>query len=132
MSVFVDTSGLLALLDHQERNHAKAAEIWSRLVHHRTYLSTTSYVVLEAFALVQRRFGLVAVKRLHVDLMPVLHVRWVDESLHMAGVVFLQAANRRTLSLVDCVSLIAMQQLGINEAFAFDQHFTDYGFRLLI
>ncbi len=38
------------------------------------------------------------------------------------------AANRRQLSLVDCVSFAAMRELGIEHYFAFDQHFDEQGF----
>ncbi|RME55690.1 MAG: VapC toxin family PIN domain ribonuclease, partial [Caldilineae bacterium] len=40
-------------------------------------------------------------------------------------------ANRRGLSLVDCTSFVVMQQLGIDTAFAFDNHFKEQGFTLL-
>jgi predicted nucleic acid-binding protein len=42
-----------------------------------------------------------------------------------------QAANRRSLSLVDCVSFVVMRQLAIRDAFAFDRHFEEQGFTLV-
>lgn len=38
------------------------------------------------------------------------------------------AANRRNLSLVDCVSFEVMRDLGVKDVFAFDPHFREHGF----
>ena len=54
-----------------------------------------------------------------------------DDGNHRAGVASVLAANQRRLSLVDCVSFEVMRRLGIREAFAFDAHFADQGFRCL-
>jgi predicted nucleic acid-binding protein len=62
--VFVDTSALYALLDRDDRRHADAAAIWRRLAEEARPLTTHSYVLVEAFALVQRRLGPAAVRAL--------------------------------------------------------------------
>jgi len=41
------------------------------------------------------------------------------------------AANRRQLSLVDCVSFAAMRESGIEHYFAFDEHFDEQGFTMV-
>ncbi|NJN81851.1 MAG: VapC toxin family PIN domain ribonuclease, partial [Caldilineaceae bacterium] len=71
------------------------------------------------------------VQDLYENIAPILDVQWVDESLHQAGVSALLTANRRQLSLVDCVSFEACRRLGIRNVFAFDQHFSEQGFHLL-
>jgi len=38
------------------------------------------------------------------------------------------SANLRKLSLVDCTSFVLMRRLGVETAFAFDQHFVEQGF----
>jgi predicted nucleic acid-binding protein len=40
-------------------------------------------------------------------------------------------SGRRRLSLVDAVSFTAMREEAITTAFAFDQHFREYGFNVL-
>lgn len=47
------------------------------------------------------------------------------------GAAAIFTANRRQLSLVDYVSFAAMRQFGVNDAFAFDKHFTEPGFTVL-
>jgi predicted nucleic acid-binding protein len=40
-------------------------------------------------------------------------------------------ANRRGLSFVDCTSFEVMRQRGVQQAFAFDGHFEEQGFKVL-
>jgi predicted nucleic acid-binding protein len=68
------------------------------------------------------------VRSLQEQGIPLLHVEWVDESCHQAGVTAVLTAARRQLSLVDCVSFQIMRQLGIRTAFSFDRHFEEQGF----
>lgn len=60
-----------------------------------------------------------------------LYVEWIDESLHQTEIAALLTANRRQLSLVDCISFETARRLGVNTVFAFDQHFTEQGFTCL-
>jgi predicted nucleic acid-binding protein len=131
MSTFVDTSAILAVLDGDDVQHGRAKRIWSELVSAEDDLLTTSYVLVETYALVQARLGLDATRSLNDDVVPVIRVTWVDESLHRAGVTALLTAQRRDLSLVDCISFETMRRLGIERAFAFDRHFRQQGFGLI-
>lgn len=127
---FVDTSGLYAVLDADNAASQEAAGIWRRLLGTREPLVTSSYVLLEMFALVQRRLGMDAVRTLHEDLQPLISIQWVGEAIHASAIASLITANRRQLSLVDCANFAIMRALGIRQAFAFDQHFVDQGFSL--
>lgn len=128
MSVFVDTSALLAVLDADDRNHKSAKETWKDLISRVELLVCTNYVLIETFALVQHRLGMSAVRTFQDDICPVLIVEWVDESTHRAGVTGVLTALRKNLSLVDCVSFDVMRRLGIKSAFVFDPHFKEQGF----
>jgi predicted nucleic acid-binding protein len=128
MSVFVDTSALFAMLDADDQNHQRAKQAWVSLITQGTEFTSTSYVLVETFALVQHRLGMEAVRVLQEDVVPVLRVEWVDEATHESGVAAMLTAARRQLSLVDCVSFIAMRRLGIKTVFAFDDHFAEQGF----
>lgn len=88
----------------------------------------TNYVLVETFALVQRRLGIEAVRVFQEDIVPILHVEWVSKAHHAAGVAALLVAANRHLSLVDCVSFEIMRLMGIKTAFAFDRHFWEQGF----
>ncbi len=131
MSLFVDTSAFFAVLDADDENHVAARHRWEDLLTQEVALVCSSYVLVETLALVQRRLGIPAVRVFQEDIMPVLNVEWVDESLHQVGIASVLAAARRGLSLVDCVSFEIMRRLGIKTAFVFDHHFEEQGFECL-
>jgi predicted nucleic acid-binding protein len=128
VSVFVDTSALVAVLHAGDENHARAARSFRALLESDEELVTTSYVLVETVALLQHRFGLAAVRGFHDAVVPVLGVVWVDAELHAEGAAALLTAGRRELSLVDCVSFGCMRRRGLTRAFHFDRHFRDQGF----
>ena len=129
MITFVDTSAFYAVLDADDRNHPAAKIAWEALLRAGARLVTTNYVLVETFALLQHRIGLEAVRLFHEDIVPLLRVEWIDESSHTGGITGVLAGRRRGVSLVDHVSFFSMRRLGIREAFAFDPHFPEYGFR---
>ncbi|MBV8201102.1 MAG: PIN domain-containing protein, partial [Acidobacteria bacterium] len=131
MMVFVDTSALLAVLDADDVNHGEAREVWQALLSRDATLLCTNYVLLETFALVQRRLGLQALATLQSDVVSVLRIRWVDGAVHAAAVAALLTAGRRKLSLVDCVSFEVARRSGVEIAFAFDRQFAEQGFQCL-
>jgi predicted nucleic acid-binding protein len=128
VSVFVDTSALLAVLHAGDENHRRAARAFRGLIEANEELVTTSYVLVEATALLQHRFGLPAVRGFQDDLVPMLGVVWVDAELHAEATAALLTAGRRELSLVDCVSFACMRRQGLTRAFHFDRHFREQGF----
>ena len=131
MSVFVDTSAFFAVLDADDENHDRARQVWEDLLTQEAVLICSNYVLVETLALVQHRLGLPAVRTFQEDIMPVLNVEWVDETIHQVGIASVLAAARRGLSLVDCVSFEIMRRLGIKTAFVFDHHFDEQGFECL-
>ncbi len=131
MEIFVDTSALIALIVANDRAHPSAAAQWVHLQHSGAVLISTNYVLLEAASLLQRRIGVPAVISLQSDYVPLLTVHWVDEPQHRAAMSALLVANRRDLSLVDCVSFEVMRDHGIRQAFTFDSDFTGAGFDVI-
>ena len=124
MSLFVDTSALLGFLDADEPRHAEVIDAWDRAVADERSLFTSNYVLVESFALVQRRLGLEALSALADILVPLLRPLWIDEDLHAV-------ARRRKLPLVDCTSFELMRRHGLSEALALDDDFARQGYRCL-
>jgi predicted nucleic acid-binding protein len=125
---YVDTSALLAVIDRDDERHADAGRVWQRLMADKATLLVTNYVLLETIAILQSRIGMSAVRRFHDDILPVLTVDWVSATDHQKGMSALLAADRRNLSLVDCISFDTMRRRGLNTVFAFDRHFEEQGF----
>ena len=129
--VFVDTSAILALPVADDPNHAAASRAFTRARKNDVEFVTTSYVLVETYALLGRRLGQLAAQRFRKELAPLFSVRWVDETLHDEGLDLLEDDERRNLSLVDAVSFAAARERGLGTVFAFDRHFVEAGFQLL-
>jgi predicted nucleic acid-binding protein len=131
MSVFLDTSALYALLVQTEDDHTTVADTFRDLADSGRRLVTSNYVLLETTALLQHRFGLDAVRDLEANIVPLLDVLWISESLHQQALQRLVRTDRRSVSLVDCSSFHLMEVEGIREALSLDQDFSREGFGLL-
>ncbi len=131
MSVFVDTSAFLAVLDANDANHAAARERWAEMLTRGEDLITHNYVLVEASAVIARKLGVEATRVFEHDVVPVVRTIWVSREIHAAGVGAQLAAARRSLSLVDCVSLEIMRRTGVLAAFTFDKHFAEQGYETI-
>ena len=130
-AVFGDTSAFIALLNAADENHHRAERAFATLRTRKAPILSTSYVLVETYALVGRRLGLDATRSFRTDFVPLIDVMWVDEWLHNAGLDLLLDRRKRLLSLVDAVSFVAMRQGNVDEAFAFDPHFEQEGFSIV-
>jgi predicted nucleic acid-binding protein len=131
VTAFIDTSFFIALLTREDRFHARADEMWKTFLESDEPLLCSNYVLLETFSLIQSRLGLKAVAEFQRDVVPLLLVEWVDGNSHGAGLAAVLAAQRRDLSLVDCVSFEVMRRKGVKNALTFDKHFQEQGFECL-
>jgi len=131
VSVFVDTSFFIALLDDGDDMHGEAVVHWQRAAEERLPVLTSNYVVVESYAVLQRHLGVSAVRRLARQVLDPVAVQWVTREDHERAVEALLVADRRQLSIVDCTSLEMMRRLEVRECFAFDGHFAEQGFAVL-
>ena len=131
MRVFIDTSAIYAVLDRDDANHAGADRSWRQLLEDGSDLLTTNYVLLEVSALLQARIGLPALRTFHEDIVPLLQIDWVSERQHDTAVATVLTADRKKLSIVDCVSFQSMREHGVRSAFCFDRHFREQGFEAI-
>lgn len=131
MSIFIDTSAFLAVLNANDQFHLSAKRTWNEILSSNASLFSSNYVILETIALLQHRFGIEALRLFESDVLPVVEITWMDEIIHQQGMSILLAANRRNLSLVDCTSFIIMRQMGLDEVFTYDPHFGEQGFKVI-
>jgi predicted nucleic acid-binding protein len=128
MSIFLDTSAFLAVLNANDQFHPPAKAAWQEILSTNTTLVSSSYVLLETIALLQYRFGMQGVRLFQGDILAIVETVWVDQAIHQQAMSALLVANRRQLSLVDCTSFEIMRQRGIDTVFTFDPHFREQGF----
>lgn len=128
MTVFVDTSALIAFLDEDDPAHSVCREAWRQAVLEAEGLVTTDYIVVEAVAVAQRRWGLDAVRTLVDEYLPLIEVGSISTEDRAAALSALLAAGRRRLSLVNCVSFAIMRRMGIREYLGLDPHLEEQGF----
>lgn len=129
--MFLDTSGLLDLLDARSRSHALATS----LCRDADRLMTHNYVLAELVALcnarkLSRPQWINFISRMPGD--PRVDLIWIDPTLHEAGMSLLASRIDRDYSLCDALSFICMRQEGIARALTSDHHFEQEGFVRLL
>ena len=85
MNIFADTSGLFALLVQNDFMHIRARENFDYFAEKNAQLVTSSFVLVETIALLQRRIGLAPVHDFNAKILPLLEVIWVDDKWEKLG-----------------------------------------------
>jgi predicted nucleic acid-binding protein len=132
LTVYADTSALSAAVVANDAMHGRAASTLARLRGTGVRLVTTSYVLAETLALLDRRAGRVAALAFDRAFRPAMRVIWVDEDHHSRAIRRMATRAPRGPSLVDCAGFVAMEEHGLDAAFAYDDHFAAAGFRLVL
>ncbi len=130
MNIFADTSGLFALLVKNDYMYVRANENFTYFAEKNVQLVTSSFILVETTALLQRRIGMAPVHDFNAKILPLLEVIWVDDKWYTRAIQRLLVQNNRNVSLVDCLSFEIMDSTEIECAFAFDKHFEDNGFTI--
>ena len=131
MSIFIDTSAFLAVLNANDQYHPAANQSWDEMLASDSTLISSNYIILETTALLQHRFGIEAVRLFETDVLPIIEIIWIEETVHKQGISALLTANRCDLSLVDCTSFEIMRHIGLDTVFTFDPHYREQGFSLI-
>lgn len=124
--IFVDTSAWFASAVASDINHVAAIR-WLR--QNKQPLLTTDHVVDEILTLLKVRGQLAVALSLGQNLFDgnLSHIHHVTEiELRAAWQTFRQFADKEW-SFTDCTSKVIMNKLGLARAFAFDQHFRQFG-----
>ena len=130
MRIFADTSGIYALLVSNNRMHKKAVKQFDHFSEAGAQLITSSFVLVETTALLQRRVGMESVYDFQTKVFPLFDVVWADTEWYQKAIQRLIIIGDKQVSLVDCLSFEIMEALEIKTAFSFDTHFEDMGFSL--
>lgn len=132
--VFLDTAGLVAVVNADDQWHAAALDVWRDLVRSRRALVTTSLVLIELgdglSKLQHHRLAVEMTTRLRhapqVEIVPLL-----QDPEARAWDLFRQRPDKEW-GVTDCYSFVVMQDRMVSEALTVDMHFEQAGFRKLI
>jgi uncharacterized protein len=130
-SVFIDTVGLLALWDRSDQWHENARHAFSLLNPNKVTLFSTTLTMAEcANALARTSFRMEIDeyrKRLEAD----GNLIWPTSEDWQAAWAAYREGRYGQAGLVDQVSFVVMQRLGITRSFSNDRHFRAAGFETL-
>jgi predicted nucleic acid-binding protein len=129
VTLFIDTSGILALIDRDDPAHAGVVEAFA--LGRSEALATHAYVVVETLAVARRRFGAGVAADIVDHVLPALDVAVVDADLHADATADFRGAVESSVSLVDRTSFAFMRREGIDRAIALDADFRMAGFQTL-
>lgn len=125
--IIVDTSAIYALLDKGDKNHASAIQILKNIQKKNKEIFLTNFILAECHALFLSRLGAdIAGAWLKNNIWPVISVTETDEE--MAKSIILGYTDKK-FSYTDATTFAVMKRLQLDEAFSFDHHFVQIGFR---
>lgn len=129
MTLFVDSSGILALVDRDDPAHVAIVAAFER--GRRERLVTHAYVIVETLAVARRRYGPAVAADLIDRVIPALDVALVDADLHAGALAAFRESVDSSVSLVDRTSFAFMRRAGIQRVIALDMDFRSAGFETL-
>jgi predicted nucleic acid-binding protein len=132
--VFVDTSGLYALVDKKDANHRAAKDEVGKVTRSGQRLVVTDYVIDETVTLARARSGArVALRVLDLIEQSVgIRVERIDADRFDATKAFFRRHADHDYSFTDCSSFVLMRELEVRQALTSDRHFREAGFDTLL
>lgn len=132
--IFVDTSGLYALIDRRDRHHKTARAAVEAHVRAGRKLVVTDYVVSETVTLARARSGAAAALRVLdlIDQSVGIRVEWIGPPRFDATKAFVRRHTDHAYSFTDCSSFVVMRELRLTQALTSDGHFAEAGFQPLL
>jgi len=132
--IFVDTSAWYATEVEDDVNHKEAFKFIREIATGKHGIAvTTDYVLDETLTLLRSRRTLASACDFidKIRKSKSIRVFWVDEGLFERALAIFRKSDRKLWSFTDCTSFALMRELSVLEAFAFDKHFKEAGFRAL-
>jgi predicted nucleic acid-binding protein len=123
--VLWDSSAILALLDADDADHARAVGVARQIADEERPSFITNYIEAEAHALLLRKLGrAIACQWLLAGGLPVVRVLPTEEQ---RAKQILARHTDKDWTLCDAISFAVLDVRHIARAFTFDHHFQQYG-----
>ena len=132
--VFLDTSGLIAVVNADDSLRTDALKIWHRLIATRVPLITTSLVLVElgdGLSRVRLRHLAIETRRRLLD-SPTCDVIQVTPEAEVEGWDLFINRGDKSWGVTDCISMVIAKQCLVTSVFGSDRHFEQAGFEVLL
>lgn len=132
--VFLDAVYAVALAADSDQLHEQALRLSEHLEREGTRLVKTRAVLLEiGNGMSKKRFRATGVRILSaLENDPLIEIIDLTPQLFAEALNLYKTRTDKEWGLIDCLSFVVMNQLGIREALTSDQHFEQAGFRVLL
>jgi predicted nucleic acid-binding protein len=136
-STFVDASAWIATVDESDQNYERAQRIYRELLANKTPLTTTNWTAHEAIILTKSRIGYSQAFTLweRITASKLVTLVRITEEIEAVALNIFWRYRDKTWGVVDCASLVVMERMACEAAFAFDGHFKEasrqYGFQVI-
>jgi predicted nucleic acid-binding protein len=124
-SVLWDSSAVLAFLDVDDADHARAVAVAKSIAFEKRPSFITNYIEAETHALLLRQLGRVTAREWLLS-GQLSVVAALPEEVDRAKEILTRFADK-DWTLCDAVSFALLDVRGIKRAFSFDHHFRQYG-----
>jgi len=131
VTVFVDTSAFYALASLSDEFHEEAKEKYRCILDKGVTLFTSSGVLIETMALIQRRLGFDILIDFINAIGGIIKIVWITEDIYQKAWKKMAVGKNEQISIVDWTSFEIMRDMNIERTFSFDVHFHQQGFLLL-
>jgi predicted nucleic acid-binding protein len=132
--VLIDTWALIALINRAEMLHGKAVAVSGRLRKQKRVRVVTEWTLTEflggAAKQPLRDFAVQMIDQLRQS--PTVQIIPADSADWQLGFDLYKSRPDKEWSMVDCISILLCQRLGITDVFSADRHFEQAGLQILI
>jgi predicted nucleic acid-binding protein len=129
-SVLVDTSAIFAIISAEDRFHTRAEAIYGELLEWGDRLHTTSYVLVEASALVHHRIGFEPLREFIQSIQGLWDIFWVDRVTHEEAWSRMVRRGGGRINFVDWSTIVVAESTR-STIFTFDSDFAQEGLTVI-
>jgi uncharacterized protein len=130
-SLFVDSSGWIALFSTRDQNHRNADRVFRVAIGSKRRLFTTNLVLAETHRFFLHRAGIRAASAAlaRIEAGPLVQIEYVDATHHESAKKWMEKLKDHPITYTDAISFAAMEAKGCTQAITYDRHFQFAGFR---
>ena len=128
---FIDTNVFVAFKDDNDSTHKRARELYKVLKLKKVKFFTSSDVIGESLTVISKKMG----KSAAIEFLSKIHAYakeiFIDRYVHKEARDLFKRIKSKTISFIDCSSVVAMKRNKIKTIFSFDKDFKKLGVKLV-